>query len=171
MRSLLFALALLLTPAFAAEPAVPTGSITEEMVKNLVLNWFAISNDHRPVDELLTLATDDIEFRYVNTEGVQRGHEALRVWYQDILLKAFDTTHLVENWQEIRIAGDRATVRLIVRWERREWTPGDARSRYLASLAWQTFEIVRDPNTGRVAVSAKTVDKFLPTAPVFGVSR
>ena len=69
------------------------------------------------------------------------------------------------------ISGNKATVKLIVRWERREWKPGEARSRYVANLAWQTYDLVRDPDTGRISVSAKIVGKFLPTAPIYGVSQ
>ncbi|MFZ4537587.1 nuclear transport factor 2 family protein [Propionivibrio sp.] len=168
MKALLVVLALLMAPAFASEAAKP---LTETMVKNVILNWYSITNEHRPVAELLSLATDDIEFVYPDTAGNQRGHAALRAWYEDALAKYFDETHAIENWQEIKITGNQAKVKLIVRWERREWNPGDARSRYLANLAWQTYDLVRDPDTGRIAVSVKSVGKFTPTAPIHDVSR
>ena len=172
MKALFAALALLLQllimPAFAGEAAKP---LTEAMVKNVVLNWYDVTNEHRPVAELLSLATDDIEFSYPDSAANQRGHAALRAWYEDVLPKYFDETHAIENWQEIKISGNQAKVKLIVRWERREWKPGDAHSRYLANLAWQSYDLVRDPDTGRIAVSAKSVGKFLPTAPIYGTSR
>ena len=172
MKALFAALALLLQllimPAFAGEAAK---LLTEAMVKNVVLNWYDVTNEHRPVAELLSLATDDIEFSYPDSAANQRGHAALRAWYEDVLPKYFDETHAIENWQEIKISGNQAKVKLIVRWERREWKPGDAHSRYLANLAWQSYDLVRDPDTGRIAVSAKSVGKFLPTAPIYGTSR
>lgn len=170
MKALFAALALMLqllvTPAFASEAMKP---LTETMVKNFVLGWYFVTNEHRPVDELLMLANEDIKFVYPDGSGNQQGHAALRAWYEDALSRYFDETHAIENWQEIKISGNQATVKLIVRWERREWKPGDARSRYIANLAWQTYDLVRDPDSGRISVTAKIVDKFIPTAPIYGV--
>ena len=141
------------------------------MVKNVILNWYYVTNEHRPIDELMTLASEDIKFLYPDGSGNQQGHAALRAWYEDALSRYFDETHAIEKWEEIMISGNKATVKLIVRWERREWKPGEARSRYVANLAWQTYDLVRDPDTGRISVSAKIVGKFLPTAPIYGVSQ
>ena len=65
MKALFAALALVLqlltTPAFAGEAMKP---LTETMVKNFVLGWYFVTNEHRPVDELLMLANKDIKFVY-----------------------------------------------------------------------------------------------------------
>ena len=161
-------LQILAAPALADETAKP---LTETMVKNVILNWYFVTNEHRPVEELMVLASDDIKFLYPDGSGNQQGHAALRAWYEDALSRYFDETHAIEKWEEIMISGNKATVKLIVRWERREWKPGEARSRYVANLAWQTYDLVRDPDTGRISVSAKIVGKFLPTAPIYGVSQ
>lgn len=158
-------------PLAAAPTPEPARPLTEDMCRTVVLNWYAITNEHRPIEDLLTLADPDIQFRYPDTAGQQSGHQALRDWYAAILLTAFDETHEVERWESIVIDGDRATLSLIVRWERRTWEPGAARSRYLANLAWQTYELQRDPATGAIRVTAKTVDRFEPTAPIYGVDR
>lgn len=160
-------LALLAAAALAmTATAAPPDVLTEEQVRNVITGWFATTNEHRPTAELLAFADDDIEFRYPDTPAVQQGHDALRAWYENILNKAFDETHDVVNWESIKIDGNRATVKLLVRWERREWAAGAARSRYMANFSWQTYELERDPATGRILVTKKTVDKFEPVAPI-----
>lgn len=139
---------------------------TEEKVRNIILGWFATTNEHRPTEELLAFADENIEIRYPNLPAAQKGHEALRAWYEDIMKWAFDETHEVVDWQSIAIDGNRAVVKLLVRWERREWKVGEAHSRYLANFSWQTYELERDPQTGRILVTKKSVDKYEPVAPV-----
>ena len=141
--------------------------LTEDKVRNVILGWFATTNEHHPVEELLAFADENIEFHYPNLPEPQKGREALRAWYEDVLQWAFDETHEVADWQSIEIDGNRATVKLLVRWERREWKVGDAYSRYLANFSWQTYELAMDPQTGRIVVTKKTVDKFEPVAPIY----
>lgn len=155
----------LLAPAVALLAA--PHKLTEDKVRNVILGWFATTNEHHPVEELLSFADENIEFHYPNLSEPQKGHEALRAWYKDVLQWAFDETHEVVDWQSIDIDGNRAVVKLLVRWERREWKAGDAYSRYLANFSWQTYELQMDPVTGRIVVTKKTVDKFEPVAPIY----
>lgn len=154
-----------LFPAFSLQSS--PHQLTEDKVRNVILGWFATTNEHRPVEELLSFADENIEFRYPNLAETQKGHEALQAWYEGILQWAFDETHEVVDWQSIEIDGNRATVKLLVRWERREWKVGDAYSRYLANFSWQTYELAMDPQTGRILVTKKTVDRYEPVAPIY----
>ncbi len=39
-------------------------SLTEAMVKNVILSWYQGTNDHKPLADQLALLTDDVEMRY-----------------------------------------------------------------------------------------------------------
>lgn len=161
----LFLTALLRLPT-AAEPP----PLTEEAVKNLMLSWFAATNDHRPVEELLPYLTDDVEMRYPDAPAAFVGKDAFRKWYASALSAYFDETHKVEFWNA-KVDGQRASVELVVRWERRMWKAGEARSRYEASLSRQVVEVVRSPVDGGIKICKKAVVSFDRTAPVFDVGR
>lgn len=149
-------------PAFAQQPP-----LTEAMVKNAILNWYAGTNDHRPVAELLPSLADDVQMRYPDRPDPVVGKELFKDWYANALKSYFDETHHIEAC-DIKVDGNSATASVIVRWERRVWEPGAAKSKYLASLSYQTIIFARDPATGGLTITKKIVDKFEPTAPIFG---
>ena len=163
----LFALFFVASLPLAAQQ--PPASLNESMIRNLVLTWYSGTNEHRPVDELLAMLSDDVEMRYPNRAEPFKGKDSFRAWYADVLVKYFDETHYLESCV-IKTDGNSATAAVTVRWERRTWAPGTARSRYEASLSNQRFEFSRDPATGRVVICKKIVDTFEPTAPIFGVA-
>ncbi len=164
MKTILLAILAAAIPALAQPPP----PLTVDMVKNVILTWYGGTNEHRPVEDLLALLADDVEMRYPNRAEPFTGKATFKDWYADVLSKFFDETHQIESC-EIKIDGNRATAALTVRWERRSWPTGAARSRYEASLTQQHFEIARDPASGRVLIRKKIVSNFEPTAPIFGV--
>ncbi|WP_295402290.1 nuclear transport factor 2 family protein [uncultured Thiocystis sp.] len=161
---LLVAATLFQSLPLSAEPPPP---LNEDMVRNTLLSWFRQTNDHRPLEELLPYLDDQIEMFYPDRPEPFQGKDAFADWYRKALLRYFDETHHLEALA-IRIDGDTAAADLIVRWERREWEPGAARSRYTASLSYQDVVFRRDPATGRLTITKKIVKKFEPTAPIFG---
>jgi len=164
MKTTLLALLAAVLPALAQQPPPP---LSEDMVKNVILTWYQGTNDHHPVEELLVLLDDNVEMRYPNRPEPFTGKEAFKAWYADVLAKYFDETHHVEAC-EITTDGNSASANVVVRWERRSWEPGAAKSLYAASLSRQHFEFARDPATGRVTIRKKIVETFEPTAPIFG---
>ncbi len=162
---LLIPAALLLAAAMPSSAETPP--LDEAMIRNVLLAWYTGTNDHHPVEELLTFLSDDVEMRYPNRTEPFTGKEAFKDWYADVLKTYFDETHHIEAC-DIKVDGNAATASVVVRWERRTWEPGAAKSQYAASLSYQTVVFVRDPANGRITIRKKSVDKFEPTAPVFG---
>jgi hypothetical protein len=142
--------------------------LTESMVRNVVLTWYASTNEHRPVEEFEVLLSEDVEMRYPNKKEPFTGRAAFREWYADVLRIYFDETHEVESW-DIKLDGNRAVAVVTVRWEARSWPVGSARSKYEASLSRQRFEIERAAEDGRVYIRKKIAETFERTAPIFGV--
>ncbi|MEI6034257.1 MAG: hypothetical protein WCS65_08285 [Verrucomicrobiae bacterium] len=167
MKTCLLALALSASAAFA-QPAQPAG-LSSEQLKNFILTWYQHTNDHHPVEELFGMMSDDVEFYYPDSPKPFTGKQSFQDWYANALKTYFDETHYVENWKDITIDGNKATVQLVVRWEYRTWKPGDAVSKYHANLAHQRLEISRSPDDGRLLIRKKAVEKFEVAAPIFGV--
>lgn len=139
--------------------------LTERMVRNIVLTWYASTNVHRPVEELECLLDEKVEMRYPNQAAPLIGKAAFRTWYADVLDRYFDETHEVESWN-IDLDGRNASAVVIVRWEARSWRRGEARSRYEAHLSRQRFGIERSEADGRARITLKFVETFEKTAPI-----
>jgi hypothetical protein len=135
-------------------------------VQNVILTWYHGTNEHLPVEQLQRLLSADVEMRYPNRNEPFVGHEAFHAWYADVLSRYFDETHIVESW-DIDTHVDQATAVVIVRWETRAWEPGAARSTYRAYLSRQRFKLVRRED-GVVHITAKIVETFDPTTPIYG---
>jgi hypothetical protein len=163
----LFPLALLLAAAATAAADQPP-PLDEAMIRNVILTWYTGTNDHHPVEHLLPMLAEDVEMRYPNRPEPFIGKDAFKEWYADVLKTYFDETHHIEAC-DIKVDGNSATAAVVVRWERRTWEPGEAKSKYAASLSYQTIVFARDPSNGRITIRKKSVDKFDPTAPIFGV--
>jgi hypothetical protein len=151
------------------DAAVALPALSESMVRNLIANWYHSMNDHVPVDDMAKMLADDVQMTYPEVGHPFTGIPAFRDWYAGVVSKYFDQTHLVEKW-DIRIDGDRADVGVVVRWERRSWESGEARSMYAASLSRQRFRIERSPENGRVFIREKHALTFEPTAAIYGPS-
>ncbi|NTV02084.1 MAG: nuclear transport factor 2 family protein [Chlorobiaceae bacterium] len=145
----------------AAPPA-----LDEAMVKNVLLGWFAGTNDHKPVAQLLPYLADDVQMYYPDNPKPFTGKQAFSAWYADALVRYFDETHKLESI-DIKIEGRKAKVTLVVRWERRVWSPGEAQSRYEAYLSHQRVELEKSATDGRVLITKKIVDAFEKTAPLY----
>lgn len=147
--------------------AMSSRPLSEENVRNLILDWYHATNEHLPGAELELMLADNVRMSYPNRPEVIEGIPAFREWYADVLVKYFDETHVVESW-DIAIEDDTAVAVVVVRWETRSWTPGSRASEYAAYLSRQRFRIARSPVDGRVQIHEKHVETFHPTASVYG---
>jgi hypothetical protein len=144
-----------------------TRQLTDSMVRNVVLTWYHGTNEHMPVERIEVLLAPNVEMSYPNRPDPFIGRQAFRDWYADVLAKYFDESHTVESW-DISIEGAQATVVVIVRWERRAWEIGTARSDYRAFLSRQRFSVAL-LESGQVEITAKRAETFEPTSPVYAV--
>lgn len=142
--------------------------LTEDMVRNTILTWYHGTNEHLPVEQIEPLLAPDVQMVYPNRPEPFLGRQAFRDWYADVLTKYFDETHAVESWKEVAIEDSQATAVVVVRWEARSWELGTARSEYRAHLSRQRFHLARRDD-GRVEITAKIVESFDATVPIYGV--
>jgi hypothetical protein len=145
-----------------------TNEFTEKMVRNVILTWYSGTNEHRPVAEIETMLSEDVQMKYPDQPEPLIGKAGFREWYANVLKKYFDETHEVESWN-ITIDGNQATVTVIVRWEARSWPVGVARSKYEAFLTRQHFMLQRSVENGEVLIREKIAETFEKTAPLYEV--
>lgn len=144
--------------------------LTDAMVRNVVLTWYSSTNEHRPVGDFENMLAEDVQMKYPNQPELITGRAGFRDWYAGVLKLYFDETHEVEAW-DVKIAGNLATVVVVVRWECRSWPEGAARSKYEAFLSRQRFEIERSSEDGRVLIRKKFVETFERTTPLYCLGR
>ena len=140
----------------------------EEMIRRIVLTWYASTNEHRPVEEFETMLSENVEMRYPNKPEPVIGRNAFRSWYANVLQLYFDETHEVESWK-VSIDGTSAVAEVIVRWEYRSWQVGAARSKYDAYLSRQRFDMEQNRDSGATFITRKTVLTFDRTTPLYGI--
>jgi hypothetical protein len=143
--------------------------LTDSEVENqLAKDWYAKLDDHVPVEEYQPLMTDDAEFRF--PEVTVRGFEGFRDWYEGdidknngVIYKFFDEVHTLKKVQ-VTPKGDSADVQVVVNWQASVWNPPAARSERINADAYQSWVVVRSPQTQKPVISVYVVDSldFLP---------
>jgi len=125
-----------------------------------VTAWYQALDVHAPVDEMLPmLAADGLEMTF--PEGVQRGQDGFRRWYETVTHRFFDEVHTLQNLT-VTLNGDRADVKLVVNWQAKIWDPPAPRSVWLGFDAAQTWVVERSPTSGRSVVRTYIVDALTP---------
>jgi ketosteroid isomerase-like protein len=133
-------------------------ALTQEEVADLAARWYRALDVHAPVAELHAMMTDegnDMEWPELPTHG----HEEFTVWYEKVIRRFFDEVHTIKS-VESTIDGDRADVKVVVNWKASVWEPPAPKSITLHMDAFQTWEVVRDPASGKALINKYFVDSF-----------
>lgn len=134
--------------------------LTQDEVKKMVDDWYLKLDVHAPANEVLPLLADDgLEMRF--PEATLKGKEAFTTWYDGVIRKFFDEVHDMKQL-EIRCDGDRADVKLCVNWQAKVWNPPAAKSIWLGFDAYQTWNVIRSPKTGKPVIQVYIVDSLKP---------
>jgi len=134
--------------------------LNEAEVKEMVDAWYLKLDVHAPVDEVLPLLLDDgLEMRF--PEATVKGYEGFKGWYTAVTNRFFDEVHDMKSL-EIKPMGDTADVKLVVNWQAKIWDPPAAKSVWLGFDAYQTWIIVRSPESGKPVIKTYIVDNLDP---------
>ena len=71
----------------------------------------------------------------------------------------FDEVHTITK-VESKIDGDSADVEVVVNWQAKVWNPPEPKSKWLGFDAYQTWVVVRSPETGAPVIKRYAVDKL-----------
>lgn len=135
-------------------------------IEAFVTDWYRKLDQHAPSEQMVAmLAEQGLEFQL--PEGPLTNREAFREWYAGGLIMPgvinlfFDEVHTVRqvgvSWRDRR-----ALVDVVVNWQARRWRPPAPRSEWIGFDAYQHWEMIRSPATGRPVIVQYIVDELRP---------
>ncbi len=141
-----------------------TTPLSESEVRALGEEWFRKLDEHAAEVYLLPLLVPEGLVQKWPDYDVQNLAD-FEGWYQRALRLFFDEIHTLKEFK-VALNGDgsKAEVKVVVNWDAKSWTPGAAKSKHLWMDAYQTWEVVRSPATGKAAIKTILVDdvKLMP---------
>ena len=136
-------------------------TLTKEEIEDLADRWYKALDIHVPVEELYPMLLDDGN-EMMWPEGPTHGHQEFNDdWYQRVIRIFFDEVHTITK-VESKIDGDSADVEVVVNWQAKVWNPPEPKSKWLGFDAYQTWQVVRSPETGKAVIKRYVVDKLDP---------
>ncbi len=139
-------------------------SFSRAEIEAFVADWYRKLDIHAPAEELISMVADQVEMQF--PEGTVRGVEEFRAWYEGVIRLFFDELHTVTRvgivWRD-----DRCLVDVVVNWQARRWNPPAPRSEWIGFDAYQRWEMIASPASGRPVVVRYIVDELraMPGSP------
>jgi hypothetical protein len=139
---------------------VPGSPLSQAEIEAFVAAWYRKLDVHAPWAELQPLVAEQgLEMQF--PEGALSGVDAFRNWFEGVIRLFFDEVHTVTKvsptWKD-----DRVVVDVVVNWQARRWHPPAPRSEWLGFDAYQQWEIIRSPDTGRPVILRYVVNELRP---------
>ena len=135
-------------------------ALTKEEIDDLADRWYKALDVHAPVEELHAMLLDDGN-EMMWPEGPTHGHKEFTGWYDRVTRIFFDEVHTLTK-VDSKIDGDAADVEVVVNWQAKVWNPPEPKSKWLGFDAYQTWQVVRSPDTGKAVIKRYVVDKLDP---------
>jgi len=132
--------------------------LTQEEINDLADRWYKALDVHAPIEELYAMLLDEGN-EMVWPEGPTHGHAEFKGWYDRVTRIFFDEVHTLTK-VEPRIDGDHAEVEVVVNWQAKVWNPPEPKSKWLGFDAYQTWEVVRSPESGVPVIKRYVVDNL-----------
>jgi len=130
--------------------------LTQQEIADFAAEWYRKLDVHAPMVECLPmLADEDLEMRF--PEVTIRKWSGFEGWFQTVVRIFFDEVHTVKS-TKAKIKGEKATVKVVVRWEASRWRPPAAKSDRIIADAYQTWEVRRSSLTGKPEIVTYIVD-------------
>jgi hypothetical protein len=134
--------------------------LTQEEIADMADRWYKALDVHAPIEELYAMLLDDGN-EMMWPEGPTHGHAEFKGWYDRVTRLFFDEVHTITK-VEAAIDGDRADVEVVVNWQAKTWNPPEPKSVWLGFDAYQTWEVIRSPETGAPVIKRYVVDNLEP---------
>lgn len=126
--------------------------ITEAQINGLVAAWYLALDQHDPIENCYALLADEglvMQF----PDGDIRDHASFKTWYDRVINLFFDENHTVQSVRPI-IAGDEATVDVVVGWQASWWVAPASKSKRVSMDATQRWVVRRsDKNKHGVVIA------------------
>ena len=137
-----------------------------EEIEAFVADWYHKLDEHVPAPEIVSLVLDQ-GLEYVVPEATLRSRNEFGDWYAGggdhpgVINLFFDEVHTVSR-VETTLSAQRVEVKVVVNWQARRWRPPSPRSEWIGFDAFQTWELVRSPETGSPVIARYVVDELRP---------
>jgi hypothetical protein len=145
----------------SSEQSPVTGPpLSRAEIEAFVAAWYRKLDIHAPSEELLSLVAENgLEMRF--PEGQINGAEEFQRWYEGVIRIFFDEVHTVTR-VDMTSQKNRALVDVVVNWQARRWRPPAARSEWIGFDAFQQWEMIRSPTSGRPVILRYVVNELRP---------
>jgi hypothetical protein len=141
-------------------PAAAGEALSREEIEAFAAEWYRKLDIHAPPEELLPLVAEQgLEMQF--PEGPISGVDGFRRWYEAVIRIFFDELHTVTGVSISWEAG-RALVGVVVNWQARRWRPPAPRSEWIGFDAYQQWEMIRSPASGRPVILRYVVNELRP---------
>ncbi|MBI5961361.1 MAG: hypothetical protein HY866_21660 [Chloroflexi bacterium] len=139
--------------------------LTKNEVEKMVVDWYLALDVHKPIAEVMQFVSEselEMVFPEATLHNLAEAEKLVRDgWYRLF----FDEVHTMQSL-DIKLSpdGQRADIKLVVRWEASKWTPPAPNSERLKMDAYQTWVVKRSPASGKAVITRYVVDelKLLP---------
>ena len=132
--------------------------LTQAEVQELAEVWYRKLDIHAPFEELVPLLVSS-GLKMVFPEMTAEGLDGIRTWYERVVTIFFDEVHTLKEVKMVP-KGDRVEVNVVVKWEASRWNPPAPRSERIVADAYQTWEVVRSPESGKAVIQTYIVDSL-----------
>jgi hypothetical protein len=136
-----------------------SAQLTAKAIKDMAVAWYKKLDVHAPMVEILPMLADKgLKMKF--PEATLKGQAAFEGWYQGVIRIFFDEEHGVRSVKP-KIKGNKAKVKIVVRWAASRWRPPAAYSDRIVLDAYQTWEVKLNKATGLPVVTTYIVDKIV----------
>jgi len=142
------------------------GPLTRDEIRAFAADWYRKLDVHVPAGDIAPLVLDE-GLEFVVPEATLRSRQEFGDWYAGggdhpgVINLFFDEVHTLSQ-VEATSEGPDAEVKVVVNWQGRRWTPPAARSEWFGFDAFQTWRMIRSPETGRPVIARYVVDEMRP---------
>jgi hypothetical protein len=138
--------------------AAAVAPLTKAEINKLATDWYRKLDIHAPLCEVMQmLTTKGLEMKF--PEATLRTAAEFEGWYERVIRLFFDEVHKVKE-VDAAITEGGANVKVVVHWEASVWNPPAATSKRIKLDAYQTWRVVRCPETDRPVIASYSVDKL-----------
>jgi hypothetical protein len=135
-----------------------TVPLTEAEIKELAATWYRKLDVHAPMVEVLPmLAEEGLEMKF--PEKTLHDYAEFEWWFQRVIRIFFDEVHTLKE-VKANVSGDKADVKVVVKWEASLWNPPAAKSERIVLDAYQTWVVTRSPTTQKPVIRTYIVDSL-----------
>ncbi|MCX6635647.1 MAG: hypothetical protein NT090_11285 [Acidobacteria bacterium] len=133
-------------------------TLTHEAIRKMAMAWYKKLDVHAPMVEILPmLAEQGLHMKF--PEATLEGLAGFEGWYQTVIRIFFDEQHQVKSVKSV-IKGNKAKVKVVVRWAASRWRSPAAYSDRIVMDAYQTWKVSL-PKAGAPVVTTYIVDKLV----------